>query len=435
MKQSQVTNQQNKSEKWLDSRIRMGVKVGLDNITELCKRLGDPQASFRIIHIAGTNGKGSTASFCAHLLEKENKKVGLFTSPHLLSPRERMRIGDRVVSEDDFDAGVAKIQSVSKDIEPTYFEVLTALALGWFAQENVEWVALETGLGGRLDSTNVVQSEYAGITSIGLEHTDFLGDTLEKILVEKCGIINSGAKVFEGLTDEELSQKVELISKGQSASYMGNIKNSQYSWLLRQKLGYMARNYILALDIVSDIIGQSFEEKYVLKMIQSHMWTGRVQPVFYGAQLWLLDGAHNEQAMQNLVSFIQEKYPKLKFNVLLAMAEDKAVFKSVECLGEVAGTYILPKTQMYRMLDPVDLKKEVLKADSKSNITTFDSVQSAVEYLAHQKTPVLVCGSLYLMGEAIEALCPHVEELAWYRQFKLSSNERAPLKRKSNEKN
>lgn len=425
----QTENLKNENEDWLDSRIRMGVKVGLDNIKELCKRLGNPQASLRIIHIAGTNGKGSTCSFCSYLLENQNKTVGLFTSPHLLSPRERIQIGNSVISEDDFSIGLKKIQSISEDIEPTYFEVLTALALWWFEKERLEWVVLETGLGGRLDSTNVVYSEYAGITSIALEHTEFLGNTLEKILFEKCGIINSDAKVFEGLNSSVLIQKVQAISKKTNATYMGNIESSQYSWLLNQKLGYMARNYILALDIVSDIFQRSFTKDYIMDCIEHHIWGGRVQSVFYGAQLWLLDGAHNEQAMQNLVDFIHDKYPDIKFNILFAMAEDKAVFESIQCLSEISNCYFVPKPKMHRMLLPNELKKEVLKSNPQAEVLTFGNVRKSIEVLAMEKNPVLVCGSLYLMGEVVEVLCPHVEELDWYRQFRLSSNERAPLKR------
>ncbi|MDB9743994.1 Mur ligase family protein [Fibrobacterales bacterium] len=427
MTQKSSKRQQSKSEKWLESRIRMGVKVGLDNIKELCRRLGNPQASLRIVHVAGTNGKGSTSSFCAYLLAQENKKVGLFTSPHLLSPRERIRIGDMAISEGDFEEGIEVIEDISKDIEPTYFEVLTALALWWFSKEQLEWVVLETGLGGRLDSTNVVNSEYAVITSIALEHTEFLGDTLEKILFEKCGIINSGAKIFDGLDNKNLSTRVEQYSNERQATYIGNIEKSQYSWLLDLKYGYMARNYILALDIVSEIVGRNFEKGYVLECVEKHSWAGRIQSVFYGAQLWLLDGAHNEQAMKNLVNFIQEKYPKIKFNLLLAMAEDKDVSSSIGCLGAITKSYFLAKPKMHRILSPKKLKGKILNIDSTSAVSLFESVTEAVADLANKKTPVLVCGSLYLMGEVVEAISPYVNELEWYRQFSLSSNERAPL--------
>ncbi len=174
-----------------------GMKPGLDRMNRLAQHLGDPQKNLRFIHLAGTNGKGSTAAFCESCLRASGFRVGLYTSPHLISIRERIQINRRPISEEDFAAGTEAVHEAmgrDEDREATFFEIMTALALWYFAREKTDWVVWETGLGGRLDATNIVTPEVCIITNIGLDHQRYLGPTLRRIAEEKAGIIKPACR-------------------------------------------------------------------------------------------------------------------------------------------------------------------------------------------------------------------------------------------------
>ena len=184
-----------------DARL-FGMKPGLDRMRRIAQRLGDPEKSLRFIHIAGTNGKGSTAAFCESCLRASGFRVGLYTSPHLVSVRERFQIDRRPISEETFALGMEAVREAmgeGTDREATFFEITTALALWYFAREKVDWVVWETGLGGRLDATNIVQPEVCIITNIGLEHQQYLGESLHEIAEEKAGIIKPGVPVVSAV--------------------------------------------------------------------------------------------------------------------------------------------------------------------------------------------------------------------------------------------
>ena len=184
---------------YLGQTRRFGMKLGLDPMRELARALGNPQDKLRFIHIAGTNGKGSTAAFCESCLRAAGFRVGLYTSPHLVSVRERIQIDRVPISEADFAEGMTLLREIldgQQDHEATFFELMTALALWYFAHEKVGWVVWETGLGGRLDATNIVRPEVCIITNIGLDHQQYLGDSLADIAREKAGIIKAQVPVI-----------------------------------------------------------------------------------------------------------------------------------------------------------------------------------------------------------------------------------------------
>jgi dihydrofolate synthase/folylpolyglutamate synthase len=192
---------------------RFGMKLGLEPMRELAASLGNPQKKLRFIHLAGTNGKGSTAAFCESCLRADGHRVGLYTSPHLVSVRERIQVDRNFISEADFAAGMEivrwKIEGLT-DHEPTFFEIMTALALWYFAREKVGWVIWETGLGGRMDATNIVQPEAVIITNVGLDHQRYLGESLREIAEEKAGIIKPGVPVISAV---EPGEAADVIGK------------------------------------------------------------------------------------------------------------------------------------------------------------------------------------------------------------------------------
>src|SRR5271155_3277631 len=196
---------------YLGQTRRFGMKLGLEPMRELARALGDPQESLRFIHLAGTNGKGSTAAFCESCLGASGNRVGLYTSPHLVSVRERIEIDRRLISEADFALGMETVRRAIEGMEnpsATFFEITTALALWYFAREKVDWVVWETGLGGRLDATNIVQPEACIITNIGLDHQQYLGESLRDIAAEKAGIIKPGVPVISAV---EIGEAADVI--------------------------------------------------------------------------------------------------------------------------------------------------------------------------------------------------------------------------------
>src|SRR3989344_3481710 len=187
---------------YLYSLERFGIKLGLDVITELLKKIDNPR--FQSIHIAGTNGKGSVAAYCDSILRQTGKKIGLYTSPHLVRFNERIRVNNTEISDSDLASLTAFIRSKLGNLEPTFFEFTTALAFLYFARKNVDIAVIETGMGGRLDATNVITPLVSVITTIGKDHMDYLGDTLEKIAVEKAGIIKTMVPVVTGASGSAL---------------------------------------------------------------------------------------------------------------------------------------------------------------------------------------------------------------------------------------
>jgi dihydrofolate synthase/folylpolyglutamate synthase len=193
---------------YLGQARRFGMKLGLEPMHQLARALGSPHDRLRFIHIAGTNGKGSTAAFCESCLRAAGFRVGLYTSPHLVSVRERIQVNRSLISEADFGEGMEIVRSAAGTQEPTFFELMTALALWYFGREKVDWVVWETGLGGRLDATNIVQPEVCIITNIGLDHQQYLGGTLAEIAAEKAGIIKSHVPV---VTAVEIGEASDII--------------------------------------------------------------------------------------------------------------------------------------------------------------------------------------------------------------------------------
>jgi dihydrofolate synthase / folylpolyglutamate synthase len=205
---------------YLGQARRFGMKLGLDPMRELARALGNPQDGLRFIHIAGTNGKGSTAAFCESCLRASGFRVGLYTSPHLVSVRERIQIDRQLISEDDFALGMETVRLAIEGMEDpatTYFEITTALALWYFAREKVDWVVWETGLGGRLDATNIVTPEVCIITNIGLDHQQYLGSSLQEIAQEKAGIIKFGIPVVSAVEKGEAADVIRQRAKSEHA--------------------------------------------------------------------------------------------------------------------------------------------------------------------------------------------------------------------------
>jgi dihydrofolate synthase/folylpolyglutamate synthase len=418
----------NETIEYLYSLQSVGIKLGLDNISQLLERLGSPQVAYRSIHIAGTNGKGSTASICASMLEAAGIKTGLFTSPHLLSFTERIRVGGKDITEAFVVELANTVKDASEGLSPTFFEVVTAMAFLHFKNTGIKWAVVETGLGGRLDSTNVLEPEVSIITPISIDHTDFLGDSLKDIAFEKAGIIKNDTPVISAPqdsvvlrvikdkareTDSELllcgddfNYEIEQTGKGQ-ITFTFHLKDMRIKNIVLPLSGrFQAMNaalairaYILAADTNDlDALAPSIK-----KGAKDTRWPGRLELVASNPDTYV-DGSHNPAATATLAEELKENplAGPSRMVLVLGVMKDKDIKGLIGPLLPLAGEIICTAPAYGRSLSAHELLNEVTAMGFKGSEAR--SVKDAVAKARQEGKTVLVTGSFYTAGEALEAL-------------------------------
>ena len=312
-------------EKWLHSRIGLNFRSGLGRMQRAVDLLGNPEQAYPIIHVTGTNGKGSTIAFMRELFVSHGKKVGIFTSPHIVSIHDRICINGQPISDADFIRLANQVKEMEQRLLEThdqlsFFELLTVIALLYFKEQEVDLVLLEVGIGGLLDTTNVVTGEIAVITSIGLDHQETLGNSLEEIAEQKAGIFKpEKTAVVANLAPEAqlVCQKISedldvtLYQADRDFSFKSGVFSSSIANLSRLKLGlegtYQEENAALALQaflLFMAARGEKINEEAIRRALETTSWAGRLEAV---TEHIYLDGAHNLPALERLVEFIQEK--------------------------------------------------------------------------------------------------------------------------------
>ena len=361
------------------------IRYDLRNMQALAAALGNPERAFRSILIAGTNGKGSVAK----LLSSMMPDAGLYTSPHLVRLNERISIGGREIPDDDLREvfpAVKHAASTAKDLlyPPTSFELITAMAFLYF-RDRVRFAVLEVGLGGRLDATNIVDQDVSVITSIGLDHQQFLGTTIEAIAAEKAGIIKSSEPVIIGP-----SADLPVIRERAGNRLMRGADLSRYPELRPQLLGrYQLENIAVAIR-AAECLGISKED--IVRGVNTTTWPGRLER----RGRFLLDGAHNVAAASALAAFLREFHPEGVWVVFGVMA-DKQFEEMIAILRPHACQFVFTKPKSSRAKDPAELQR--LVEGSHVELTVADAVDYA-RLNAPLDTTILICGSLYLIGEA-----------------------------------
>jgi len=382
---------------------RIGVaayKADLKNTIELCEVLGNPQNHFKSIHIAGTNGKGSVAHMLASVLQETGLKVGLYTSPHYKDFRERIRINGVMISEEDVCAFVDAYRKDFERIEPSFFEMTVGLAFEHFKNEKVDIAILETGMGGRLDSTNVVTPLLAIITNIGLDHTQFLGDTLGKIAEEKAGIMKTGVPVLIG----ERQLETEDTFKKMAANVEAPLSYAE-SASLGIHSGYQLKNertVIAAVELLQDG-GYSISDKDLKTGLQYFAtntgFVGRWQ-LLSNSPMTICDAGHNEDGIKEVLKLIESgSHEELHF--VLGTVNDKDIDNILKLLPKDA-VYYFCKADIPRALDEKELKEKAsvfnLQGDS------YQSVSEALKFAqmkANVNDLVFVGGSSFVVAEVV----------------------------------
>lgn len=401
---------------------QFGIKLGLDNVRELLNRLGNPQDSLSVVHIAGTNGKGSTACALAALLGSGGLQVGLYTSPHLHSFTERIRVSGSPISKMDVAALTEELRQHADGIPITFFEFTTVLALVYFQRRKVDWVVLETGLGGRLDATNVVQPRLSLLTPIAADHQAYLGASLNEITAEKAGILKAGIPVLcatqqpavLGLIEERAGQlQAPLLVSGQDwqvgASSPGTIDFSGGQWHLRDLPlplagAHQLENVGLALAAAECLSRENclLDPETFLRALKSLRWPGRLE-WWNGPSPVLLDGAHNAAGAQCLADYLAAKGLN-DMTLVTGFKFDKAWMDIFALLKPFCrACYIAPLAEQ-PSVSGTEICENALTEGVPAQ--SFASVTEALQagLAGSGRDGVLVAGSLFLVAEARSAL-------------------------------
>ena len=400
-------------EKWFHSRIGLNFRSGLGRMQRAIDLLGNPEQAYPIIHVTGTNGKGSTIAFMRELFVSHGKKVGTFTSPHIVSIHDRISINGQPISDADFIRLANQIKEMEQRLLEThdqlsFFELLTLIALLYFKEQGVDLVLLEVGIGGLLDTTNVVTGEIAVITSIGLDHQETLGNSLEEIAEQKAGIFKPGrAAVIANLAPEAqlVCQKISedldvtLYQADRDFSFKSGVFSSSIANLSRLKLGlegtYQEENAALALQVFLLFMtarGEKVNEEAIRRALKTTSWAGRLEAV---TEHIYLDGAHNLPALERLVEFIQEKIQQGYQPQILFGALKRKDYSGM--LGYL--TDHLPDTALYVTSFDYQGSLEEQDLSGYHRVASYRDFIDDFEKSAGEKDLLFVTGSLYFISE------------------------------------
>lgn len=405
----------NESLNFIHSRNKFGIRLGLDAITSLLKRLGNPHKSLKFIHIAGTNGKGSTTSYIADILAENGYKVGKFISPYVHKFNERIQINNTDIADEDFAnyASVVRDTIEKYDLNPTEFETITAIGMLYFLKSNCDYVVLEVGMGGRFDATNVIDAPTMSvITSISIDHTEYLGDTIEKIAYEKCGIIKNGSKlvsyadnpkeaddvIIAAATDKNVpllipnKRDIKIIKSDINGTDFVYANNEYHINMLGIHQVYNAVSAIEATKIIG--IGNEAIKSGLAKT----KFAGRLD-IICNSPLIIEDGAHNISGIIMLKKALESYFGNKKIIIVMAMLKDKEYEGCVKELSSVTDVFIATEADNPRKATADELYLAAKKYIQ--NVYCEPDVNIAIKKardLCTGDSVICVCGSLYLLG-------------------------------------
>jgi dihydrofolate synthase/folylpolyglutamate synthase len=401
-----------------------GAKFGLENTLKLAALAGNPQKQLRFIHVAGTNGKGSTCAMLESIYRAAGLRVGLFTSPHLVSFRERIQVNRQLISETDIVRLVSEMQpwfvAFPKEHRPTFFEVVTVMALRYFAEQECDLVVWETGLGGRLDATNIVTPLASVITNIQYDHQQWLGTTLGQIAAEKAGIIKPGVPILTATNEPEALEIIERTARERNAplatvaadgnpppttgreSFVALCRGAATLPLLGE---HQQLNAALAVATVGVLQGTIPVSKSAIgKGLSSVQWPGRLQLVTRpdGRKL-LLDAAHNPAGADILGTAVKKYFPSETPTLVLGILRDKDWPAMCARLAPLAARIVTVAVGSERTATATELALACRAANPAAEVFECASFAEAAKEISHD-TFVVIAGSLYLVGEALEWL-------------------------------
>ncbi|BBE30478.1 bifunctional folylpolyglutamate synthase/dihydrofolate synthase [Tepiditoga spiralis] len=407
------------------------IKLGLERIKKFCEILDNPQNSYKVIHVAGTNGKGSVTKALSTILKEQGYKVGTFISPHLVDINERIRINGKNISNEDFvqlykeiEPYIERIESGNNEMSPSFFEIITAMAFQYFKNEKVDIAIVEVGLGGRLDSTNVVESDVAVITTIAKDHTKILGESLEEIAHEKAGIIKNNSMLVIGDISESprdvIIRKAEIVG-AKAVKVLGkhfNFKNTRYSlnWnsmdfkyedkslnelIFRCNGAYQPHNISVALAATYAFAEKNkinINEEKLRKAVKNFIWEGRFELIEKNNKKIILEGAHNMAGIEMFEKTINMYMPFAKKVALIGILDDKDFEEMVKRIGPLFSEIIVTTVTSTRSENPELVYESIKKYNSNVRFVK-DPIEAYEKLLKKDADYYFVTGSLYLIGE------------------------------------
>lgn len=384
-----------------------GIKLGLDNIQKICDYLGNPEKKYKIIHITGTNGKGSTSTIIETVLLEAGYSVGKYTSPHILKFNERIRANGKDISDEEIALTYEKVKKAVKEIKitPTFFEVTTAMMFLYFAEKKVDYAILEVGMGGRFDATNVADGDISIITNVSLDHTEYLGKTIYDISLEKAGIIKEKSFVIVGDDNEEFlkaiyTKKQNIINtaeKYKNIKYNLNFKNfiteieiGKNKYNLSLFGDYQVKNFLCAYEALKHL---DIDEEIIKKAISKVVWQCRFER-FSQNPLTILEGAHNIDGINNLKKILIHEYKPNEIVMIISILKDKKVKEMLEVCETLSNKIILTSLSD----NPRGLSGEKLLeyTDKNSIFSVENDIKKAYEIAKKEERRIIVvCGSFY----------------------------------------
>jgi dihydrofolate synthase/folylpolyglutamate synthase len=391
-----------------------GTKLGLTHTLKLAALAGNPHERLQFIHVAGTNGKGSVCAMLESIYRSTGLRVGLFTSPHLVSFGERIQVNRRLISQEDVVRLVRRLQSLLKqlpdDDHPTFFEVITVMALIYFAEQECNLVVWETGMGGRLDATNIVMPLASVITNIHLDHEKWLGQTIEAIAAEKAGIIKPRVPVFSAAAEPDAVRVISETARRQSAP-LTLVSPGDHTALPLDKLDlplaglHQKANAALALAVVRGLASVlPVSDEHICAGLQRVSWPGRFQKVRTAdGRIFVLDGAHNVAGAQALAEALDQSFKEARITLILGILGDKNWAGMCHVLAPLASRVLVVPVKSERTASASDLAAECNRANAAAEVVACDSLDQALA-LSQNDKQVVIAGSLYLVGEALTVL-------------------------------
>lgn len=414
---------------YLDHIQALGIKFGLDNVRTVLKELNNPQKEFLSIQIAGSNGKGSVCAMITKILTLHKIRCGLFTSPHLIKVEERMRIGVDLIPREEFCRLLTLLKKVIQKLierkklktSPTYFEIMTLLALLFFKEKNVDMAVLEVGMGGRFDATSVVDPVITAITTISEEHQEYLGKSLSEIAFEKAGIIKPGVPVISGVTHKQAKKTIQNRARELKAPFIDVVGGETRFLKERLKDKYLfkytspeetyeyfsflpgchqGKNAAAAINIAEQISRryQSLDKEKIIKGIESTQWEGRLE-IISKKPLIIMDGAHNIEGAKALREYTDEFVDSLSV-LIFAVMREKKIREISEILFPAAEKVILTMFPFHKSATPQEILSQTPSFRDKISCESDpgQALEKAIR-LVNDRGSILIAGSLYIVGE------------------------------------
>ena len=421
---------QNNSLNWINSFQKFGIRLGLNRIKYIMNELGNPQEKYKIIHVAGSNGKGSVCNYLSSVLAESGYKVGKYTSPHLHDINERITINDKKISNKDFTIITKKIKNIvekmiNKYESPTYFEILTAISFQYFKEQKVDYAIVEVGLGGKYDATNIVKPIISIITNISLEHQNILGKKITQIAKQKAGIIKENTPIITAAKNKSLKIIKEVADEKKSPIYIINKKNwirtnanlnfqeFKIKGMLKiyniktNLLGiYQGENITISIKTLENLkkIDPKINEKTIITGIEKTNNPGRMEIINKTPKI-ILDGAHNPKGIKLLVETLIKDFEYKKIIFILGILKDKNIKLMLKPIIQISDIIITTQSNNDRALESIKLKKMINKNNENIRVINKKRISEAIKYsqlIAKKEDIICITGSLFTVAEARE---------------------------------